>query len=267
MDKKRILQYQKKYAQEKKDNKSRNLNPKNVLNTPAKNKKETHVKFQNSKKNPLRSIEQKEYQPKVIETNYKQKAKSHHNNFINNTNININLNSSNSNQKQYNQNYVMEKNKNDQLNEPLYTNYNNDKPKNFKSFNYNDKITYKFSNRINRKSYTKKIKDDNYNYNYNNNDNDNDTISDKSFNQNIYENNNYNNNKNSSIKSLRTSNSLTKINLPYTKFINNLKVQMENYEENERQKNKKINQKNLFSNFLNQFINKNKKKIYYLIHL
>ena len=51
MDKKRILQYQKKYEQEKKNNnKSRNEKPRNVLNTPNKKQNENQVKSKTSKK-------------------------------------------------------------------------------------------------------------------------------------------------------------------------------------------------------------------------
>ena len=242
MDKKRILQYQKKYAQEKKDNKSRNEKPKNVLNTPNKKQKEIQVKSKTSKKNLSKSTDQKDIPPKVIESDHKQKTQ--HSKFVNHTNNNnySNINDKHNQQNQLNK--IKGRNKNEQK-ESLNDINNNDENHKLKIFK--EKTTYKLevisgnntlNTETNKKKRRKKNKEDN------NEDN------------NIMDNNNTNNiinteNNNSSLRKMRRGS--VKINLIYSKFINNLRIKMEKYEEEEKHKNK--NRKILLSNYLHKFIN------------
>ena len=235
MKKKKIITYQKHFGNEKRENKFKNNNEKKITFNVPKMKKyqEIQIKLKTSNKNFPKSISVEKIQSNKDKENGKKEIyfkkeinmpKSH---FTKHQNINNNYNNKKINENYINKKIISNNIKNDNLNIESSN----------KIFHYN----------LNKKENTN---DENNisNYNIINND---DFIIDKN---NLI---NKNNEKNEETPKKLRSDSFEKINLTYSKFINNLKLQMGNFEEIEKNRNK--NTKNIFSRFLNQFINKDER--------
>ena len=253
MDKGRILQYQKKYAKEKNENKHRKSNEKNIiLNTPKKNQyQEIQTVTKTSKKNFPKTISAEKMYTRKDKVNEKNEDYSNNNQYLDSNIIKTNHNkfkrNINSNHNIYrNENHISKKN-NIQKEDSKYIKTSNIDTIN-KILPFNLKNKEKIISKFNEA--------DNYNDGKN-----------KNFRNNRINNNDFNIDKNNLInkrnefieetpKKLRSA-SVKKVNLTYSKFINNLKIQMENFEEKEKNKNKRT--KNIFSSFLNQFINKDER--------
>ena len=248
MDKGRILQYQKKYAKEKNENKHRKSNEKNIiLNTQKKNQyQEIQTVTKTSKKNFPKAISAEKMYTRKDKVNEKNEDYSNNNQYLDSNIIKTNHNkfkrNINSNHNIYrNENHISKKN-NIQKEDSKYIKTSNIDTIN-KILPFNLKNKEKIISKFNEA--------DNYNDGKN-----------KNFRNNRINNNDFNIDKNNLInkrnefieetpKKLRSA-SVKKVNLTYSKFINNLKIQMENFEEKEKNKNKRT--KNIFSSFLNQFI-------------
>ena len=231
MDKKRIMQYQSKYLKERKENISRNENPKSVINDLMKMKKDNKIKPKTQKKIIPKNNEQKEINSKNIDVNYN--PEKYQNKLINNTKHNDNI-------------FHKQKNTLHTIKERNKKENNNNNNENITAKNKERNLP-KYQNFTNKDLKIQKVKNEEIIIQNNTNPNPNNTYSQ------------IDENKKTSLLKMRNG-SVGRINISYSKFINNIKKQMENFEETERHKYK--NKNNLFSNFLTKFINKNERNDY-----
>ena len=263
MDKKKIFQFQKKYAQEKKERERkerekrekekreremwfRNSKENNYINVPIKQKyQEIQTKQKSSKKNLPKTVSAEKLLIQTTRKNSEEKKEKE-------------INFDNSQQINYNKPKHHHKHKLKSHDTNIYINDNTVIKNNSKQDNnhtQNDEIfSYNLENKY--KNICKSQESDNFNIDKIKKSRNNKIIKEKDEDEkmNIIKNNEFPETPNN----LR-SESDKKSNLTYSKFINNLKIHIEkNNNENEKIKNKK--NKNVFANFLNQFVNKEQQK-------